>query len=228
MRITPNLIAIAAIGGVIAAIAPFDIAFSAATFGAPVLRAALLITMVFFGTWFADRCGLRLEMHDARWPILAGAAGAIGIAVYVIAVDGVLFRKFLSPDYVDYFRTVELGPRLTYFMLRAFNENIIYRLFVFSSLAYVFSALKGARVEALPPYLIAIAMFASQMLNIGINVIALSPEPLSLTMLAYDFARYVIPGVVWAWIYLRFGFMTAEIASVGCHLFLQPALGASL
>jgi hypothetical protein len=44
-------------------------------------------------------------------------------------------------------------------------------------------------------------------------------------MAAYWLARYVAPGVVWAWLYWRHGFVTAEVASVTCHLFLQPPFG---
>jgi hypothetical protein len=71
-------------------------------------------------------------------------------------------------------------------------------------------------------------MIATQTLNIGMNVAALSPDPLSFATLFYDALRYVAPGVLWAWLYWRFGFLTAEVASVGCHIFLQPALGVLL
>jgi hypothetical protein len=46
--------------------------------------------------------------------------------------------------------------------------------------------------------------------------------------LIYYVFRGVVPGVVWAALFWRFGFMAAEIGSVGCHLFLQPMLGALL
>lgn len=47
-------------------------------------------------------------------------------------------------------------------------------------------------------------------------------------MLVYDLLRYVVPGVLWAWLFWRFGFVTAEVASVGCHIFLQPGFGILL
>ena len=42
-------------------------------------------------------------------------------------------------------------------------------------------------------------------------------------LLLYDALRFVAPGVLSAVIYLRYGFSTAEIASVSFHALLQPA-----
>jgi hypothetical protein len=113
-----------------------------------------------------------------------------------------------------------LETRLSYFMLRAFNENVIYRLFVFSGLMYLLSRLNGSR--DLAPAWIASAMVVAQVINIGLNVVIPSPDPITAASIFYDLLRYVSPGVLWAWLYWRFGFLTAEVASVGCHIFLQP------
>ena len=176
----------------------------------------------------ADRVGLRLEAHGARHPLLVGIAAAVAVAAYIVAIDGVLFRAALPATYVQFFETMGLRDRLVYFMLRAFNENVIYRLFVFSTLFYLISRLKGVPAEALSPVPIWCAIVAAQILNIGMNVAALSPDPFTFATAFYDAIRYVAPGVLWGWLYWRFGFLTAEVASVGCHIFLQPALGVLL
>lgn len=66
-------------------------------------------------------------------------------------------------------------------------------------------------------------MIGSQLINIAFNVVLLSHVPVTALTLTYDALRYVLPGVLWAILYIRNGFATAEVASVGCHLFLQPA-----
>jgi hypothetical protein len=228
MRFSPALVAILLIGATIAAITPFDVAFDAATFGSPAGRVGLIAILALIGAGCADRVGLRLEAHGARRPVLIGIAAAVAVAAYIVVLDGVLFRAALPANYVQFFETMGLRDRLVYFMLRAFNENVIYRLFVFSALFYLISLVRGVKANDLSPVLIWCAMVATQMLNIGINVTALSPDPLSFATLFYDALRYVAPGVLWAWLYLRFGFVTAEVASVGCHIFLQPALGVLL
>jgi hypothetical protein len=228
MRFSPVLVAILIICLTIAAIAPFDVAFAAATFGSPVARAGLIAVLALIGAFCADRVGLRLEGHGTRWPVLVGIAAAIAAAAYVAAIDGVIFRAALPAAYVDLFETEGLSDRLIYFMLRAFNENVIYRLFAFSTLFYLISRVRGAKADDLPPALIWCAIAATQTLNIGMNVAAVSPDPLSFVTPFYDALRYVVPGVFWGWLYWRFGFVTAEVASVGCHIFLQPALGVIL
>lgn len=70
------------------------------------------------------------------------------------------------------------------------------------------------------PVAIFLAMVGTQYVNIGFNVIV--SENATPILLFYDALRYITPGVIWAWLFFRFGFMTAEIASVGCHIFLQP------
>jgi len=143
----------------------------------------------------------------------------------VALIDGFLFRVSLTPEYVQLFATVDLPTRLAYFMLRAFNENVFYRLFLFSALAWLFGTVW--RDASQRPAVAAIwgAMIVAQITNIAINVVLPSVETVTPTVLLYDAIRYVAPGVVWAYHFARFGFATAEIASVSCHLFLQPALG---
>jgi hypothetical protein len=228
MRFSLALVAIVIISMAIAAVAPFDVAFVAATFGSLFARMGLIAALAVVGAFCADRVGLRLEGHGTRRPVLIGVVAAVGVAAYVVAIDGVLFRTTLPVSYVRLFEEAGLRDRLTYFMLRAFNENVIYRLFVFSALFYLISLVKGVKADDVSPVLIWCAMVATQMLNIGMNVTALSPDPLSFATLFYDALRYVMPGVLWAWLYWRFGFVTAEVASVGCHIFLQPALGVLL
>ncbi|HEX3365491.1 hypothetical protein [Phenylobacterium sp.] len=209
----------------IAAIAPFDVAFTAATFGSPLLRMALIASLALIGAFSADRAGFQLAGHDVHRSILVGSAAAIVVAIYVIALDAFMFRSSLPASYVQFIKYTSLQERLAYFMLRAFNENVIYRLFVFSTATYAISRIRGVKASELAPALVWGVMIATQLLNISLNVILQPSAPLTPMALVYDVLRYVAPGVLWAWLFRRYGFMTAEIASVGCHVFLQPALG---
>ncbi len=225
MTLSRPLFATLTISMAIAAIAPFDVAFTAATLGFPALRVALIAALVLIGAYSAERTGIHLAGHDVRQSVLVGATAAIGVAIYVVALDAFLFRGGLAPAYVQFIKNASLPDRLGYFMLRAFNENVIYRLFVFSTALYAISRARGRKVADLEPAAVWSVMIATQVLNIGLNVVLQAPEGLAPMTLVYDALRYVAPGVLWAWLFRRFGFMTAEIASVGCHLFLQPALG---
>ncbi len=222
------LLPVLAIGGVIAAVTRFDLAFEAITFGSSVLRVFVFAALAIAGAFFAGRVGLRLQFHGTKHPILVGIGAAAIVATAVALIDGFVFRSDLSASYVEIFETVSLRDRLEYFMLRAFNENVFYRLFLFSVFAWAFGAIWRRAAGGTPPAAIWLAMVAAQVTNIAINVVAPSIDPVTLSSLTYDAVRYIAPGVAWAYLFTRFGFATAEIASVGCHVFLQPALGAAL
>lgn len=224
-RISPPLTIVLLISAAIAWVAPFDVAFAAATFGSPWLRAGLMALIALVGASFASKLDLKLSWNGGRQLALLGIAAAIATALYVVAIDCWLFRKILQTDYINFMHS-SLQGRLIYFMTRAFNENVLYRLFVFTGLTYAVCLAKGRK--AITPTVLFIAMAVSQSVNIGLNVVALSHEQLSASLLAYDALRYIVPGMFWAWLFWRFGFMTAEVASVGCHLFLQPMIGVLL
>jgi hypothetical protein len=58
-----------------------------------------IVTMV--GASFAEQAGFRLTGHGTRWPLLIGLSIAVGVAVYVMVIDGLLFRGVLSSSYVQ-------------------------------------------------------------------------------------------------------------------------------
>jgi hypothetical protein len=212
---------ILAIGSVIAAIGPFDLAFRIATGGSAVLRAIALLALGLAGLFFAGRVGLTVPTFGLRHSWRTPLGVALAVAAGVAAIDGFGFRPLLPPDYVEYFRKNDDVERLLYFMLRAFNEEIIYRLFLMSFLVWGLGLIwrgHGGR-PANGAYWA--AMLIAQVANISINI----PLPATPTMLCYDVARYICPGIVWGYLYWRHGFMTAEVAHVGTHPFLQPALG---
>jgi hypothetical protein len=220
--------AVMGIGGLIAAVAPFDLAFAAATFGSPVLRVALFFVIVLAGSCFARRAGFSIAPSRTGHPVLIGLGAAIVVAAVVSLIDGVLFRTNLEPAYVHIFTAIRLRDRYTYFMLRAFNENVFYRMFLFSMLTCLFGAMWRDPSRVPPTAAVWIAMIVSQASNIMINLVLPSHEALSPAVITYDAVRYMAPGVLWAYLYRWYGFVTAEIASVGCHVFLQPVLGGLL
>jgi hypothetical protein len=222
------LLPVLLIGGVIAAIIPFDLAFEAMTRGSALQRVVVFMLLAGAGAASAERVGFRLNFHGSRRAPLIGAGAAVAVAIAVALIDGVLFRSSLAPDYRKVFETVSLSRRLAAFMLRAFNENVFYRLFLFSVLTWILSRLWHDASGRPKATVLWAAAIAAQMVNVGINVVLPSLDSATVTSIAYDGIRYVAPGVAWAWLFSRYGFATAEVASVGCHIFLQPALGMLL
>jgi hypothetical protein len=210
------------IGGTIAAMAPFDVVFSAATGQSAPARVVLFCFLALLGSLAGHRIGLRIRPEHSGRSVGLGLAFALIVAVWVAGTD-FLFRSILPVAYVDFIHQ-PLGLRLAYFMLRAFNENVFYRLFLFSVLAWGMTRIWPDRPAGRPASAAMwSAMVVAQMANIGLNVCLFDP-PGSVAGIVYDGLRYIVPGVCWAWLYRRSGFATAEVASVSCHIFLQPLL----
>jgi hypothetical protein len=148
-----------------------------------------------------------------------------GVAILCAAADWTL-QPEPHGAYAEFMRTAPLGLRLSYFILRAFNENVLYRLFLGSVLAWLiglgWKGPGGRPAEGA----FALAFVVSQLLNIGINVA--SQAPITPAALIYDGVRYVAPGLIWSWLYRRHGFCSNEIACAGAHLFFQPLVTLGL
>ena len=221
----PDLILTLVIGTPVAAFDPFDIIFNAATGGSAALRAALFVVLAVSGTVMGNRVGLTVHAHGARSPALIGIGAAFLMAAAIAVLDGVIWRPYLPPAYLQYFQTVGLATRIAVFMFRAFSENVVYRLFLFSCLTFLLGRIWSGSDGRPAPGAIWLAMTVAQTVNIGVNVVAIAPDGSTPAQLLYDAVRYVAPGIAWAQLYRYYGFSTVEIASLGGHVFLQPALG---
>lgn len=198
--------------------------FSALTLGSPLLRAGLVAGLILIGAKAAERLGLRLEGHSAKFPVLIGLAGAIAVARYVVLLDCFLFRHMLDPGYVEFLHQ-PLAARLLYFMPRAFNENIMYRLFGFAGLAVLLNRASAGKLPS--STVLAVAMIAAQVINIGVNTTALSNESLTPPMLLYDALRYVVPGVLWAVLLCVMGSLLPSLPRSGATYFCNQRFRCS-
>jgi len=219
-----STVAIVAIGAAIAAVAPFDVFFNFATLGSPALRVLALLAVAAIGLKFAAKIGAPIESRGLKHPIRTPLLIAAGVAAYVTVIDVWAFRSVLTSGYLDFISRAGLIDRLSYFMLRAFNESILYRLFLSSILVWALGQLWRGE-DGLPTnraYWVGIVI--AQAANIAINVTFLNGFSTTPGLLLHDTLRYVMPGVLWGYLYFRHGFTTHEIAAVGTHTFFQPLL----
>ena len=215
-RLSPAiLLAICASCGLAYAI-PFDVIFDRLTFNIPAARALAMLVCWSAGLWLQRVNGFSLGVVKLRKPALTITAAALGVAVWCIVMDGLIFRSSLPPGY-HLSEQLPLSTRLLYYCSRAFNENVMYRLFLGSLFAWLLRRwLRDAH------YALALSMggmAAAQFVNVTANLAfaGFAPET-SLWLLL----RFVLPGVLWAWLYVRHGFAANEAAAMGVHGFLQP------
>ena len=223
-RLDIRIAAALSVAAVIAALQPFDVLFAAATFGQPVLRAGAIVAMALAGGAAAHRVGLQVGPTAGRRSLLVPLLAAVVVALGCAVADRV-FKPSLHAPYARLMTSVPLAARMTLYMLRAFNENIIYRLFLGSVLAWALGRVwrrDGAPAEAA----IWAAFAVAQAINVWANVT--SQAPVTAPAVLHDTLRYFAPGMVWSWLYRRHGFQANEIASTSVHLFFQPLAGILL
>jgi hypothetical protein len=220
----PGLILLA-IGAAIAAIAPWGIAMGMATGHSPALRACLVFALGLIGLFFARRTGLEIMPTGLRHPVRVSFLIGAAVAVYVLFIDGFAFRSVLPTEYRAYFVEEGLTVRLIYFILRSFNECIIYQLFVGSTLVWIIGLVWRQADGRIAPGAYWLAMVFAHLLNIYINVVAITVGPVTPLILTYDMLRFVAPGILWGILYWRYGLATADLAHISTHVFLQPMLG---
>jgi hypothetical protein len=187
----------------------------------PALRACLLLVLGLTGLFFARRTGLEILpvnlSHPLRDSFLIGAA----VGLYVLLVEAVAYRFVLPPEYFTYIASMGVVPRLIYFILRGFNEGIIYQLFLGSTLVWILGLAwrrPDGRIAAGAYWL---GMTVAHLINIYINI----DTPETATVLAYDVLRFVVPGVFWGLLFWRHGLTSVEIARSATHIVLQPLVG---
>jgi hypothetical protein len=176
--------------GLAAAIAwfvPFDFAFASATFGLPSLRAAAIVVLALAGLGFGSKIGLGIEPSGMKRPVLTPLLIAAAVAVGCAVADG-LFRPVVHGSYIRFMTDTPLALRMAAYMARAFNENILYRLFLGSLLIWtigrVWKTSDGR--PATGAYWTGFAL--SQAVNIWINVT--SQAALTPLALLHDTLRY--------------------------------------
>ena len=224
-RIEPKLLIGLALAALIAAAAPFDKAFAIASLGQPWLRAALIVVLALTGLTFARRVGLRVEPPLDHASPLTPILAAVAVAVWCAGVDW-LFRRHLGSSYLQMFHKTSLSARLLGFAARAFNENILYRLFLGSALCWGFGQVWRAADGRPAPRGFCAGFAVSQALNDGLKVS--SPGPVGALRRLHDTLRYFAPGMVWSALYARRGFQANEIASTSVHVVFQPLAGLLL
>lgn len=206
-------VAILLVGSSIAAMAGYDAALNAASFGYPWIRASLFAALAMAGLHFGRRAGLSITFG----PLWVSIAAAVGVTCSILLIELIIFRSVVSPDYLRSFTSEPLSLRLLYFCSRAIFEEILYRLFVMSVLAYLFLRF----LRPIPAFWLAI--IAAQVLLFALNLSL--PPSMTLMEGLYMASRFGAPGIVWGWLYWRYGLLSAMLAHVGSHFLFQPIMG---
>jgi hypothetical protein len=167
-----------------------------------------------------SRWTLRLVYGQAtggRWSAIAVAAvAAIAVAAGVAFLDGFIFPTLVFPvGYADMLARTSTLARLAYFVPRAVAEEVVFRGVGVSALAWLGRYFCKRRVV-----LWWLAIAAAQCINLALAL----PAPSGWLVFLYDGVRYFAPGLVWGWLFWRYGILAAAGAHAGAQLLIQPVL----
>jgi hypothetical protein len=217
---TPGLLpflVLAALAGVIAFLLPqsFVVALPAP------LRLAILGGAALIGLMLAERVGLGLAPHGSRHPILLALALGIAVGAAYALADGMLFRTLLPAVQIEAIKTVPAWQRMAGFMSLALVDDMVYRLFLVSLLAWI-----GTLVLRRPAPAIGFGIIASALIYVALHLggsAAASPTPL---LVLHEIGLHFTVAALWGYVFWRFGLLTAMLAHLTAHVPLQ--LGLSL
>lgn len=160
------------------------------------------------------RNGLHLLPTNRATAVRAVVASILGVTLFVLLLDALIFRRSLPPGYAAFY-TSPLLPRTPVLCVMAVIEEFKFRLLLMTGLAMTV-ALWRERVS--DRQFIAIIL-ASQLCLVWPFVLA---APL------YGALRYWTVGAVWGWLYWRHGWLAGLAGHATTHLLLDPLLLVAL
>lgn len=155
--------------------------------------------------------GLRLLPKDWNAAAKTIFASIAGVTLFILILDGILFRRSLPADYVAFY-TSALIPRVIVVAILASLEEVKFRLLLMTAAVMIASSLWR---RPLPPLAFIAIILACQFANVGGLVVA---DPL------YSSLRYWAVGSVWGLLYWRHGWAAALIGHAATHFILDPLL----
>lgn len=154
--------------------------------------------------------GLRLRPKNWSAAAKAISVSIAGVTLFILILDGILFRQSLPSDYVVFY-TSPLIPRTPVVAVLASLEEVKFRLVLMTLMIVAL----GCWRRPLPPIAFVAVILACQFANVGSLVIA---DPV------YASLRYWAVGSVWGLLYWRHGWLAALIGHSATHFILDPLL----
>jgi hypothetical protein len=218
--------AIVAVAAALAAAVPLDRGFALLPANSGSARGAWMLALALSGLFFAGKAGLRTAPHDVKRPLVASILIALALAAAIAALDAGAPQAIVLPGYLDGLRATPTLVRLEYFGVRAFGEDVVYRLFLMSLLAFAGARLLRNDKGSIPVGVYWLAIVAAQIANATLNCWA--DAPLTPALAIYTLVRFFLPGALWGYLYWRQGFLMATLAHVATHVFYQPLMTLAL
>jgi hypothetical protein len=186
----------------------------------PAVRALLMLTMGVAGVYLARRCRLEIMPHGLTHPAWVSLTAGALVAAYLLLLDAA-FRAAGLAGSAEALPDTALSVRLVYYVLRSVNEGIVYQLFFGSALVFLIGRV-WHRDGAIASGAYWLGLVLAHVLNLAINV------PFHASTSGYDTLRFFVPGILWIYLYRRYGLCMAIAAHAATHVFFQPFIALTV
>ncbi len=217
------LLILAQLGAAIAFVAPQTLPLAAN----PLLRAVLLLAAAVAGFAAASRTGLVLLPRHAPHPLLLGLALGLGFGCYMALAEAFVFRAAIPPGQLAFILSTAPWQRMALAVPVAFTDEVVYRLFLMSLLAWAMGQLWRASnsrpADAVFGAAIVVSAAVYVLLHLGP---VLAEGPMTPLAVLREAMLHFSAAALWGYLFWRYGLATALTAHLSAHLPLQ--LGLSL
>jgi hypothetical protein len=165
--------------------------------------------------------GLRILPHGAVRPLSIAIGTGLMFGAYMAVSDAVLFRSVIPVSQETLISSFSAIDRIAYFTPLAVIDELEFRLVVMSALAWLLTAAGLRRPWCFWAAILVTALVIYPALHLA-YLSALEPTPLTV---AREIMLHGFAGILWGYLYWRYGLIAAMIGHISAHVSLQPMLG---
>jgi Type II CAAX prenyl endopeptidase Rce1-like len=175
-----------------------------------------------------DYLGLKILPQRGVGSIAIAVVFGLAFGAYLASADAFIFRAFIPAWQTEMVTGTSSVRRIAFFAPLAVLDEIEFRLLLMSTLVWLLtcrSRFSGpASSEQHFRVWTAIIAVAAVYLPLHPSYVA-SLGPLSPVVVAREFALHISAGILWGYLYWRYGLVSAIAGHVAAHVTLQPMLG---
>lgn len=172
------------------------------------------------GIFFAGKVGLWKEDHSlTKKPLIASAIIALIGGLATILPDLLVFGRYSQPIMDSYAQKPSIPYLIATVTYGAVIEEVMMRLFLMSLIAFILFKIFGRKKPEVPVWMLIAANFVSAFLfaagHLPANDLLFGLSPL---IVIRCFLLNGVFGLLFGWLYRKYGLRYAMIAHGGCHI----------
>ena len=175
-----------------------------------------------------DRLGLRIFPQAGIRGIATAVLIGLAFGTYMGSADVFVFRAVVPASQRAVVATTSAIQRIAFFAPLALLDEIAFRLLLMSALVWLLTCTKAPFGPVCPSgdFRVWTAIIAVAVIYMPLHPAYLaSLDLLAPLVVAREVALHISAGILWGYLYWRYGLVSAIAGHIGAHVALQPLLG---